>query len=114
MTSNIPHSTYPHLYVVVRVDAGMSPENCFSLVSAWRSQEEAAAEVDRLSELAHAQSTYRVVVTRLKGTLWIKRGVLLVVALAAACFLNVGQEAVADISPTVVASDDYQHAPATI
>lgn len=47
MTSNTRHSTYPHLYVVVRVDAEMSPENCFSLVSAWWSQEVALAEAAR-------------------------------------------------------------------
>lgn len=69
MNSNTPHSTYPHLYIVVRVDAGMSPENCFSLVSAWWNQDDAVAEVDRLSELTDSQSTYRVVVTRLKGPL---------------------------------------------
>jgi hypothetical protein len=67
MTSNRSHSRYPHLYVVVRVDAGMSPENSFSLVSAWRSENEAVAEAERLSRIAGPESSYYVAVTRLKG-----------------------------------------------
>ncbi len=67
MGLNTPHSRYPHLYVVVRVDSGMPPEDCFSLVSVWSRQKVASAEADRLSGLARAGSSYKVVVTRLKG-----------------------------------------------
>lgn len=67
MTPDMPHSIYPHLYVVVRVDASMPPEDCFSLVSAWWTQEDAVDEVDRLKKLAGDRSGYRVTVTRLKG-----------------------------------------------
>jgi hypothetical protein len=67
MTANVPHSQYAHLYVVVRVDADLSPENCFPLVSAWRTHAEAASEAERLGRLVDGQSSYRVAVTRLKG-----------------------------------------------
>jgi len=69
MTSNTPHSKYRHLYVVVRVDAELSPENCFSLVSAWWNEDEAAAEAERLAGLADGHSAYEVAVTRLKSRL---------------------------------------------
>ena len=69
MTSDAPHSRYPHLYVVVRVDPELSPYNCFSLVSAWWDQEDADAEAERLSGLADPQSAYCVTVTRLKGSI---------------------------------------------
>lgn len=51
MSPNAPHSRYPHLYVVVRVDLGMPPEDCFSLVSAWWKEEDAFAEAGRLADL---------------------------------------------------------------
>lgn len=62
-----PHSRYAHIYVVVRVDAGVSSEDSFSLVSAWPTEDEAVAEAKRLLGLAPEGATYRVVVTRLKS-----------------------------------------------
>lgn len=62
-----PHSKYPHLYVVVRIDPSLVSEECFSLVSAWRTQAEALVEKDRLINLRSGEFNYQVVVTRLKG-----------------------------------------------
>lgn len=68
MTKNQPHARFQHVYVVVRVDRDLSPENAFSLVSAWRTEPEAQAEADRLIDLGASEGRdYRVVVTRMKS-----------------------------------------------
>lgn len=67
------NSRFPHLFVVVRVDesAVVGPlDEHISIVSAFHSEVEAAAEVVRLTDLAGAKPwRYVAMVTRLKDAL---------------------------------------------
>lgn len=66
-----PHSKYPHVYAIVRIDSCTDPssfENCATVVKVFLSHELADQEVDRLRKLNHGKScTYVVQTTRLIG-----------------------------------------------
>lgn len=66
-----PNARFEHLYVVLRVDDFSQAdrvEERISLVSAFRSRDEAEGEVARLNALSRAKDChYSVILTRLKG-----------------------------------------------
>ena len=70
-----PHLKYPHLYVVVRLDDSIPSWNDLAIVSAWFTEELAEAEAQRLNQLQKGQAQYRVMITRLKETIFVKENV---------------------------------------
>jgi hypothetical protein len=62
-----PHSRYPHVYVIVRLDAGHAdPEDALSLPKVFRNEVKAEEEARRLNELNSTKACrYIVVVSRL-------------------------------------------------
>ena len=65
--SEQPHSRYPHVYAIVRWDAGLgSPEQSIRTAKVLRSKEEADTEVRRLNSMNADESChYFAQVTRL-------------------------------------------------
>lgn len=63
-----PHSKFPHLYAVVRMDFPVDteyPENSIAVVKAFSSKLDADKEVDRLNKLrAGKKSRYVMITTR--------------------------------------------------
>ena len=75
MTIQKPHSKYPHLYVVVRLDDSIPSWNELAIVSAWFTEVLAEAEVQRLNQLRRGQAQYRVMITRLKEAIFVQENV---------------------------------------
>jgi len=75
VTIQKPHSKYPHLYVVVRLDDSIPSWNELAIVSAWFTEVLAEAEVQRLNQLRRGQAQYRVMITRLKEAIFVQENV---------------------------------------
>lgn len=63
-----PHSKYPHVYAIVRLDVGMNLENCATVVKILPTADQAETEAARLREVNKGKNCiYSVQTTRLVG-----------------------------------------------